>query len=288
MAKPKPPQSSPEGHPDTWQALIWKILSSPSALSTVLILVLIVYVLARASGYDLLASMGAKPLASTPTLAGVATDPKTAECIEKAMELKRPYVVLSINEVAHLQFDDSKSSRTADFTVSYTLLLLRDIERTDRVFKEGFRTATRNGQFTHVFGSEFEELPGQGETYDVRFSGKKGEIRTVTTAGRYVHTLPYPERRILREQLQLGPKEDTWNYPNEEDVIREITMLIISDRPSLDGTTKTAAKRLDSDGKLLADTATASGGNSDSPFKTLSARWEQVMPNEEVAIHFKW
>lgn len=226
---------------------------------------------------------------STNAIAVEVSDAKTAECIAFARSHNKPYWIESATEIVHLQFDRSAKTRTGTFQVIYVLRLLRDVHRNDQSFKEWFNSSDQSAKLTRISGSDEESVHGNVGKFEVQIEGKAGDVRTVVTGGRYVWPYDAQPRNGLGDKIRLGKNDDTWNYPNDaDDAIREYTLLIYSDAGEITPVGQ-AAKWL-KDGKL--DTVPHRFNQPDPAsgpaLPSISARWENVLGEQEVAIHFAW
>jgi hypothetical protein len=263
----------------------------------------VVYVIFRLTGHDILVPLlekaGMKKAETSMTktntvvIPSVASlqldDQKTLECIAYAKANQKPYWIESITEIVHLQFDKIKRTRTATFQVVYVLRLLRDVRRNDQSFKEWFNSSDQRAKLTRISGADEESVHGANGKFEVQITGKAGEVRTVVTGGRFVWPYDAEPRNGLGDKIRLGRNDDTWNYPNDvNDAIREFTMLLYSDGNEITPIGQ-AAKWL-KDGKL--DTVPHRFNQPDIPsgpaLPSISARWENVLGEQEIGIHFSW
>src|SRR5258708_256562 len=155
-------------------------------------------------------------------------------CVAQARVHDLPYVIEGLAMLISLKKYE-QGGDTADVRITYNLLALKDVRMDDRLFKEQFGSPA-GAQIQHRFGSQWEEAAqngGYSSPYYVHFEMNKGDIRSIVTGAKFVYPKPFA----------LGAT-DTWEYPNDADVICDLVILIESDSYALSLPAK-AARKLD-------------------------------------------
>lgn len=196
----------------------------------------------------------------------------------------RPYILDDVTVLIRME-DVTKGNskeRQVNWRIIYTIRALQPISKTDKLFKERYSTAA-----AHVrrwFGTE-KEIKSTDNAYNIMLDIPAGETRTIITGATFIYSLPLENNRTaLGENILLTSDREFYSYPNEEDVIGELTILIESDTLDFNPVGQ-AAKRSRMDGSIAPDGDFRF--NSVNNRRSLSARWKDVMPNEEVGLHFK-
>lgn len=204
--------------------------------------------------------------------------------VEKGEELKKTYVIESITVLIKYE-DETRNGvpkRVARWNTVYTIRALRDITKEEVLFQEEY-----SSRYTIPIpepGSE-KEVKVTNNAYNVELEMAAGESRTITTAATSLYDLPLQNGRLaFNEQIELGMNQDFFSYPNKEDVIGEIVMRIESESLLLEQVGEGARRSASEGEKRLAKAAHAvqKAGKS-----VLSARWLNVMPNQEVGLYFR-
>ena len=289
-------ESTSESSPHTWAGLAFWFASRPRRIATGVAISLLLLAAAAAAGrlfgYDILGAI-------FPRLATVKsrdiTDPSLQACLDEAKRRGKPYVLLAVTQLVEIRDTPAPAqhvSRQAIVRMVYTLLMLKDVKReSDAEFFESF-TSDRRAVIDRWYGTERETSDADGTSYDVLFTARAGETYTVVTGATYNMSLPLPPRgSAFSQNTSLATNEDTWGYPNVTnggDVIRELTIVLWSPTTRLLPVGQ-AAKHARNRTVTGADVVV---NDTPSPTTTavrsLSARWTNVMPNDEVGIHFSW
>lgn len=267
---------------------------NPRAFGLTAVAVMVVTVGARVAGVDVLAFVPQLARVPTPierlpvvrdvTWVGDLADYR--ECIAKAKELSRKYVMLNV--LQWIQYEDSaaKDVRVIEQRIVYTVLPLVDIAESDQVFAEDYQGS---GTTLHWYGPRREtSMPGTSR-YQVSFAGKRGIPLSVVTGARMTYPLPFaPLRQGFRQQLAVGSNQDFWAYENTEDVICEITQVIDSRSLRLVQLGR-GGHRVGEDGKHIeGDVLSQPVTVPPTPNSALSATWRLVIPGEDVGLAFGW
>lgn len=204
--------------------------------------------------------------------------------IAAGRERKKPYVLDDVTVLIRVK--DVKNGagweRHVEWTINYKVHALQPIKGTDKLFKE--RYLVSGARTMRWFGSE-KEIDTTDGGYHVMFNLAEGAARTITTRATNVFDLPLEDKRVaFGQRLKLDPDELFLSYENDEDVIGQLSIIIDSDTLDISPVGQ-AAKRSKLDGSVTPDEECRlqSAGEQ----RTLSARWEHLMPNEEVGIHMK-
>jgi hypothetical protein len=227
---------------------------------------------------------------------GAPADPDVKGTVERAAtariekhiaagrELNRPYILDAVTVL--IRVDDVASGpvreRVVNWRIIYTVRALQTISRTDKFFKE--RYSSDVARVRRWFGSE-KEIRATDDAYTVMMDIPAGETRTIVTGATFVYSLPLAGgRQALGQAVQMTQAQEFYSYPNEEDVIGELTMLIESDSLKISPVGQ-SAKRSKPDGSIAPDEEVRFSKSDDR--RTLSARWKEVMPKEEVGLYFE-
>jgi hypothetical protein len=208
--------------------------------------------------------------------------------IDAAEKAKRPYVLDSV--VLHVRHDDSgkpKKRRTFVRAI-YTVRALRDINADEeKTFPEEFESDTKK-KFTHWFGSHRETfLSPQGSAYDVDVQAKAGQRFTVMTGAVLDYTLPLDVRPLPRQLGNLQPNEDSWFYPNKEDFIGSITIVVESPTTALRPHALQAIRMRNK--QVVNHDARLSGPEGSKPFeRSISYTWFNLTPGDLVGLVYAW
>ena len=295
----QPPAGKPEnsdGEPGWYKTLKW-LVQKPY----VLVAIIIFYIGIRIAGHDVLVppleklgitnspSLFHTTVTLTNSVSVDVPDPKTAACIEYAKKNQKPYWIESATQIVHLNFDRGTKKRTATFQVVYVLKLLRDIHSNDRSFTELFMTSDQRAKFTRISGTDVESSHGSNGKFDVEVEAKAGDVRTVVTGGQFEWPYDAPPRKGMGDNILLGKNDGTWNFPNDaNDAIREYTLLLYSDGEPIEPIGKAAIRLKDKELNPTTAHFNRPDSTSGSALPSISARWENVFGNEEVAIHYSW
>ena len=283
--------------PETWAGLAFWFASRPrQTIVAVVVTVLVatfVIVAGRFLGYDILATLVPRLIT---VKAKEMTDPSLQLCLDEAKKKDKAYVILSVTELVEIRDYASPPAsaklRQATVRMVYTLLMLKDITReSSAVFYESF-SSDRRATIDRWYGTERETSDAEGTSYDVLFTARAGETRTVVTGATYNMPLPLqPRASAFSQSTSLAANEDTWGYPNTVnggDVIRELTIVLWSPTTRLLPVGQ-AAKLVRNRTVTGSDVVVNDLPNPAEPrIRSLSARWVNVMPNDEVGVHFSW
>lgn len=178
----------------------------------------------------------------------------------------------------------------------YHLLALSPLHGNEDFFRDYWETAMTGAvapSITVLPGTHLQVAHGRSNIFEVYLSPTRssevalapGDWTSIWTGARYEYRLPLSGARSCNARGRtLGASEDCWSYPNDEDVICELTILITSRSLSLrvpesggaltrrdNNTVENVATRFDYDGG-----------------SALVYRWRRVIPGTEVALAFSW
>lgn len=222
---------------------------------------------------------------------GVQMGPPTrlTTCIEIGRKENRPYILESVVIIWHFRDVpfENPSRRELSVRTTYIVRPLRPFGAAEAgLFKEEYGYDSAN--FLHWAGPEDEAFEStQGRVYLVKFSGETAQPRTVVTGAELSYELPLaPGRPGFGDRLKLAANEEFWRYPNDVDVICELTMIIESD------TTKVFPASFDASYASRAGVKkkkTVQRDVNNPRQRSLSAHWEEVvLPGSDLGIHFHW
>jgi Caspase domain len=202
------------------------------------------------------------------------------QSLAEARKDGRPYLIQSI--VMYVRIDiarDNPHERHTSYRIAYSLRCLRPTQ----IFDEHF--GMRQGQLQRWHGSDPEVDGTDLSSFNVRLPMQPGDIRTVITGTDYVYSLPSSApRKAFGEIYTLSGERDAITYPNTEDVIYEITILL--DMPqSAVGPGRFVIALRDNGNKISTPVVLTPTDDSNDRI-SLSARWTNVYPGEEVGIMF--
>lgn len=211
----------------------------------------------------------------------------TADLIARGRELKRPYVLDSVSANVRVQDVETGAGRERHiiWRITYTVRALRSITKSDKVFKEKYHVV--GADVTTRWRGSADEVNSSDDGYYVLLDLEEGQTRLVTTGATNVFRLPQrPDRRVLGESLLLSPREQFVSYENDEDVIGDLSIVVEAEHPNF-APVGEAAKR----SRWWADASAVSGEGHlfwlvDGQ-RSLAAQWKNVMPHEEVGLHFR-
>jgi hypothetical protein len=223
------------------------------------------------------------------------------KCMEEAAKRKKDYLLESITMLIRLDEKvnpDGSKSLQEDARIVYTVRALKDISFDASTFTEQY--TSRISLPNRWYGSDVEEQKTDG-SYDVKFALKEGEVISIVTGAHYTgKPVPLPPRKSFGDRVSLGSYDETWTYPNGEptagDVICTLTIVIESptlrlrpfDNASAIRLTPKQAGKGTADNTLTTRRVHSSAEGATAEQSSLSTRWNNVLPGEEVGIHFAW
>jgi hypothetical protein len=211
--------------------------------------------------------------------------------IAEARRNGKPYVLQSVVNLVRIEDTQDNSGQIRNMSVRsmYVVRPLRDISAEEDVFSEQFTSSITNVPPQHWFGSQKEVFNTvNGNLYSVEFQANEDDTYTIVTGANYQYRLPLPSNRPVPAEIRtLQGNEDSWMYPNSEDYIGEIVIVIESPtthlRPLERSKVRITNRQPNLDDPFLNERAGAQNGQ-----RSLSARWTTVRPNEKVGILYSW
>ena len=208
---------------------------------------------------------------------------------KKAEENHHPYVILSITDRSQIEFEcvDNQPRLINRRHITYVILALRKIKKEENLFLEQYYSSETKSP-ERLPGTE-KEVSQTGGPWSVEFEMEAGETRTITTGAIFSYDLPLKDRLTLGEQIHLNSDEQFFSYPNAEDIVGEIVMQIESKSLNISAIGAKAARRYNKDeSKLLFGDVIQQQTEGVAQTSSLSSRWLNIMPNQEIGITFKF
>jgi hypothetical protein len=221
-------------------------------------------------------------------------DDITTFCLTQGTDLKKRYVIKSVIQAYNFElFGEHKDSLLVRERIIYDLIALRDISKAEDVFKEGYSSNVAKNVL-RWFGNDREESlhMGNQHSYYVHFDCKRGDSHTIITGADFYYFLPLADSRYTPfRDTRLAANEDLWIYPNEEDVIGKLTMIISSDDIKFKSISNSALHTTIRDGAKLNDDKDAFYNfdeNQINSNNSVSYTWSRILPDEQFALKIKW
>jgi len=282
----KEDKKDPPGDPESLWAFIWRIITNPKILASVVILALLTYLLLRLTGRDLLCILFND---CTPESTYVISNKTWAEA--QASNKSKDYAILSV--IQHISFQDVVERniriRRAYYRNTYTIRALRDIGEKEDVFLEQYTSSNGQDIVEQWAGSEKQDVQSHVDRiYWVRFKAKKNEVKIITTGANYRYSIPLKDPNSSSSCFPtLSLARDEWMvcYPNDLDYIDKLTILVETHGINLTYISN-AAYRKHAD-PVISD-ATCNLFPDTSQKCTMVATWENVAPGDCVALKMKW
>jgi len=208
-------------------------------------------------------------------------------CIKEAQKEGKDYVIESI--LVNVDVDTVKSDTLVEkVRIIYTIRALKDL--TGISFTEKYAT-TSNGILKHVFGSEKENLSGTGNVFDIPLDLSNNQTKTLVTGCDYYFKYPLQMgRNEVAGDIPVNSTQDVYIYPDEDDVIKSLTIRIAS--TNLNIRPMPGAARFYRDGANI--TQADPGLHYDQfniakyPSRSIAYNWKNVFPGQRAVIYFEW
>lgn len=207
-------------------------------------------------------------------------------CVEEAKKRNLDYVTENI--LINVDADKiGKDSLIEKVRIAYTIHALKDLHGTQ--FTEKYQT-TSNAILKHVFGTDKEELSGKGNVFDIILNMDVNNTKTILTGCDYYFNLPLPNNRNeVAGDMPVNSTQDVYIYPNDEDVIKSITIRIASNniniRPIVKGARRYRGENIIKDDPYLQYDV---NGIAKYSSRSISYTWKNILPKERVIIYFEW
>lgn len=130
---------------------------------------------------------------------------------------------------------------------------------------------------------------GNASSYYLHFDCKKGESVTLITGANFYYKFPLQNGRLSQfRDYRLNSNEDLWIYPNDEDVIGKLTMIIYSNNikflPQANSALHTIRGTINNDDDYYYNY----DPDFENPNNSISKTWEKILPDEQFALRVKW
>lgn len=213
--------------------------------------------------------------------------PALQGCISRGLKTGKEYIILSVSMLIRVEDKPSEKLRHSNYRIVYTLLPLKDRAE----FQERYTTGNKHAEILHWYGTE-PEVGHTDTSYDVKFQVQKGTPYTVVTGADYKYPLPLSaNRKAAAEILTLPSNEEFYSYPNTEDQICQLSILIESPTTVLQPAETESGLRYTLagiTGNIQRSQTHFVQNDANGSVGSLSAHWNDVVPSEEVGIHFRW
>jgi hypothetical protein len=209
----------------------------------------------------------------------------------EARKHHRPYVIESATMIVNLDgaLPTGTGVGVADVRITYTLFAIDHVT----VFDEWFHSSQQNAAIERIEGpnpeSEYLEPAIANKAWNVLVDIPRGGRETVVTGARYTYNLPQPHPRRVHDYDDLKPNQDAWCYPNKDDVIGELILIIQTPRrlkaPVLGDKLRvdhTDANQPD-EKKAIPDQRVSASG-----LTVTTAKWRNLQPNQNVLIRLTY
>jgi hypothetical protein len=215
----------------------------------------------------------------------------TSDELAIVKELGLKYIILSATMQVKLTANGNE--REARVRTVYVLMPLADITLNDPVFTEEYHSMTSGVRIVHMPGTETQAMKEdnpQEKKFGVKFEATAGVPRTLVTGAKYLFHMPLADHRSVHAFRDLSSSEDAWCYPNDSDIIRELTIIVESDDFRIwpcdtHGSLREGQVR----GQVEFGDATEHVGEGvPRSGWTVSHRWTNVGPNELVGVCYQW
>lgn len=213
------------------------------------------------------------------------------DMIAAARKQEKPYILDSV--IFYIRLEDAAgppgSERRAFVRAVYNVRALRDIQSAEDVFLEQFSSSVSTAPPEHWFGNRREIFKNvNGSIYSVNVEARNGDRFTVVTGANLTYQLPLPAGRpVPGEVARLAGNEDYWYYPNREDFIGELVVILESPTTVLRPLER-GAVRITNNQPHLSDVSVGERASSVPRQRTLSAAWYDVRPTEGAGILYTW
>jgi hypothetical protein len=260
------------------------IMRRCSKLALVLLLILCAgYLLMRFSGFDPLWPLF--PAWSQSLQSG-----NLKSSLDSSLAHHRPYVIESVTVLIDIEDlpEQKPLQRRTSFRYVYTIRPLHKIAADDKSFTESLH---------NHFGKNLEYFQGSNPqqalslktnevTFNVSLDADKGDVYTIVTGMRILEDMPLKERSL--RGFHFAPNEYVAVYPNDEDYIGQVTLLLTSATTHLKVANDAAWRKADSEANPQFSPAQLSQSASESYATTLCVRFSNVKPGEIVGLKYYW
>lgn len=215
-----------------------------------------------------------------------------AFCFEQGYKYSSPLIIKSLIVSVKLELiGANKDTLMAQERIHYTVVALRDILENENVFVEDYSTSYTT-KIKRWYGTEQEQSISMSNPnqYYVVFECKKGETKTIITGADYYYKYPLQDKRISDfRNIVLGSNEDLWIYPNKDDVIGDLTIILESSTLKLKPFEKGAMQNIGN--TKINDREIKhhySQNDSRNTSNTISASWNKILPDQMFGLHYQY
>lgn len=218
-------------------------------------------------------------------------DTVLAFCFDQGYKYSSPLIIKSLIVSVRLELIGvNKDTLLAQERINYTVVALRDIFENENVFVEDYSTSYAS-KIKRWFGTEQEQSISMSNPnqYYVVFECKKGETKTIITGADYYYKYPLQDKRSSDfRNIVLGTEEDLWIYPNKDDVIGDLTIIIESASLKLIPFEKGAMQNIGNTKTNDKDIKHHySQSDSRNTSNTISASWSKILPDQIFGLRFR-
>jgi hypothetical protein len=264
-----------------WIATATAIITGPGAAITT-------YALTRPEPTESSAQTpdgGAKQPCLQPSPAPAALSTDTMQCIDAARSAGRPYAILTAAMTADIS--DVGKTRTVSLRIAYTILPLRDIDKSEVVFKEAYTSATNRSALRWI-GTNEELIHGTSATvFGVVMDARAHTPYTLVTGAEIVYDLPLKkDRTAYADAIKLGERQEHFAYPNDDDPVCGISITVTSRTTPIRGGGQAAGYLTRN--RQLQTSAPLEQDDPRSKSRSVTARWPRLAPHDEVGVIVSW
>jgi hypothetical protein len=212
--------------------------------------------------------------------------------IEAGRGQKLPYIIQAATILVEIEDlpKERPTQRCTTYRYVYTLRPLRDIRITDETFSEFLDNKVGKSR---EYGQgpdpqRIEVFKPDVKGFQVQFAAPAGGTRTLVTGMKIYEDLPLKGHRKVRS-FDFRPNEFSVFYPNKEDYIAELTVVVSSSTTELKAK-PAAAWRMANDAAVPVFSPAARFPAEPPKWNgtTLSARFENLRPGEVVGLEYFW
>jgi len=212
--------------------------------------------------------------------------------LEDGWAHKLPYIIQSATILVEIEDlpKEKPTQRRTTYRYVYTVRPLKNITLKDETFSEFLdnKVAKSMEYWQGPDPQRIEVFKPDVKGFQVLFDAPAGDTHTVVTGMTLFEDLPLKDHRKVRS-FDFRPNEFSVFYPNKEDYIAELTMIVSSYTTDLKASAE-AAWRMASDtaapvlskAKVYPKDVPKWNGT------TLSTRFERLRPGETVGLKYNW
>jgi hypothetical protein len=156
-------------------------------------------------------------------------------CVQSARARDMAYVIESATLLWRISDSPQGDKRHLSLRSLYVVRSLRDYGVKSKTFPEW--SGYDNARFWHWYAPDlFSSNSNDAQSYYVEYEGVQGELRTIVTGAEYEYELPRPDKRAgckNKASPPLGSREEALRYPNDSDILCDLTIIVESDNTPL-------------------------------------------------------